>query len=88
MYEIREILRVPSIIIIHLYNNRAIVGNVASSLSLSYSYVVNILIVLQKNGYVITEKVGRSRFCYLSKKGNKIAESLLLVSNQLNDRRK
>lgn len=46
-----------------------IITKIAKEVDMTYSFILNLIMLLEKLGYVTTEKLGRIRICSLTQKG-------------------
>ncbi len=59
-----------------------IITQISKKIDCSYSHAVGLTNLLEKNKIIITKKKGRAKHLYLTLKGQKIQECLLII-NQL-----
>jgi DNA-binding MarR family transcriptional regulator len=54
-------------------------SNIAKRLDITYSHIVKLMIRFEKDGLITTEKLGRTRRTFLTKKGKEIAAHITAI---------
>ncbi len=75
----------PAMMLVNLKNSKVEIyaSTLAKQIDCTYSHVVKILQVMEKEGLVNFEKEGRLKLITLTKKGDMIAESIIKIKQSL-----
>jgi predicted transcriptional regulator len=77
----------PAMMLVELNNakNEIYASSLAKLIDCTYSHVVKILQVMEKNGLVEFNKQGRLKLLKLTKKGTDVAEKINQIKNSIKD---
>ena len=81
-FTIGGFIRVPSLILLFLVDERKFIADIAKNLDITYAYTSKVVTLLEEGKFITTANVGRKRYCKLTDKGLKISKLLLKTKNQ------
>jgi len=81
---IESFIRVPSLILMTLYEGRKNLTQISRNIDISFAYATRIVNQLVSIKFIDVDLFGRNRFCFLTDKGKKVARRLILCRSDIN----